>query len=119
MVRSSTSKRDVIKYRSDDLQKFFCYIYEWIDNLNFCLPASDFVDDWREYEKNAGEQFLRHGWSGEGRVELMWLPPFALGSLLADGVDEFLDAVGSAWSNGLVVWHVKQDEDGLSFILSR
>ncbi|WP_175973014.1 hypothetical protein [Burkholderia sp. BCC1047] len=117
MVRSS-SKVNVIQYRSDDIEKFFCYVYEWIDDLNFCLPASDFVDDWCAYEENAGEKFSRHGWNGEGRIELMWLPPFALGGILADGVNNFLNVVGDSWSRGLVVWHVKQARDGLSFILS-
>ncbi len=60
----AVSKANVIRYHSDDMQKLFCYIYEWVDNLNFCLPASDFVDDWRAYEKSAGEQFSRHGWNG-------------------------------------------------------
>ncbi len=37
----------------------------------------------------------------------MWIPPFAV-----DEDEEFDD-----WTNGITVWHVKQLEDGISWIL--
>ncbi|MXN79433.1 hypothetical protein GR157_32500 [Burkholderia sp. 4701] len=114
----SISKSDMIGYRPEDLSGFSCYIYEWIDNLNFCLPVRDVVGKWESYDKEARKKFSIHGWNGEGDIELMWIPPFSLGGILADGVDSFLEMVGDSWKNGLVLWHVKQIDDGLSFVLS-
>ncbi|NTZ06370.1 hypothetical protein [Burkholderia metallica] len=109
----------MIDYSSTSLKNFHCYVYEWVDNLNFCLPIQEvFLDGWVDYDVEARGKFLAHGWSGDGRVELMWIPPFVLGPILMDGVDEYLRVVGEGWKNGLILWHVKQKEDGLSFILS-
>lgn len=114
----SINKSDVIPYPPDALGNFFCYAYEWVDNLNFCRPASEFLSDPAPYEQLARERFLQEGWRGDGRIELMWLPPFVLGGMLANGADEYLTIAGKLWTYGLVLWHVKQDADGTSFILS-
>jgi hypothetical protein len=108
----------MIKYSEKEVEGFHCYIYEWIDELGFCLRPSDGVRNWESYEAAVKEKFRSHGWSGNGHVQLMWLPPFALKGVLADGVDSFLSKVGESWTSGLVLWHTKQKEDGLSFILS-
>lgn len=47
------------------------------------------------------------GWAGDGEVRLMWVPPFMLNN--QDGLNPYM---------GVTVWHVKQEEDGLSWILS-
>ena len=46
------------------------------------------------------------GWAGDGEVALLWLPAF--GCPLSPPLP---------WE-GVVLWHVKQEEDGLSFLLS-
>jgi len=51
--------------------------------------------------------FLDAGWAGDGRIELMWIPPFMLeGRQIA------------AFTLGVTIWHVKQFEDGTSWLLS-
>jgi len=46
--------------------------------------------------------FLRNGWEGDGDVRLIWIPPF-------------LD-LSSDDNYGDFIWHVKQSNDGISFI---
>lgn len=50
--------------------------------------------------------FKEMGWEGDGVIELIWLPAFVfpLGQQVP--------------SIGVVVWHVKQSYDGLSYLLS-
>lgn len=38
--------------------------------------------------------------------------------MLANRADEYLTTAGKLWTHGLALWHVKQDADGTSFVLS-
>lgn len=98
---------EIITYEPSTLYSFDTIWYEWIDNLNFTLDPADHLENSDEYIKIAKERFLEIGWEGDGDIELMWIPPF-----MFDGprTEEF--------TNGVIVWHVKQQEDGISFILS-
>ncbi len=78
----------------------------YIDNLCFTIDPKDCLDNAEEYIKTAKDIFLEEGWDRDGQIELMWIPPF-----MFDGVrtDEFI--------LGVIVWYVKQLEDGISWIL--
>ncbi len=103
-------KRKVIDYPPDRLREFHLYIFEWIDNLHFIESAEVFISSFgeqsAEYLRIVRERFLEAGWHGDGEIGLLWLPPFVFPSKLK------ISTVG------LVVWHVKQEEDGISWLLS-
>lgn len=81
--------------------------YEWIDNLNFTINPEECLENAEEYISVAKEMFLDAGWNGDGEVELMWIPPFM-----------FKDVQIKEFTIGITIWHVKQLEDGISWLLS-
>lgn len=102
----SISKEDIINYPAQDLYQFHAYMFEWIDNLNFTLDPCDVLSDANSYIDTAKHLFSEMGWDGNGQIRLMWIPPFMFGSKC------------NIPSVGITIWHVKQQEDGLSWILS-
>ncbi len=102
----SIEKNEIIKYPPEDLKTFTVDCYEWIDNLNFTLKPSECIANYKDYIEIAKQMFLDAGWYGDGEIELMWIPPFAIKS---DKIEPNI---------GLTIWHVKQIEDGISWILS-
>jgi hypothetical protein len=54
----------------------------------------------------AGARFKEMGWNGDGEITLLWLPPFTFPLEL------------KVPPEGLVVWHVKQEADGVSYLIS-
>ena len=81
--------------------------FEYIDNLNFVQDAREYLREnprCNDYIEKAKDLFTQHGWHGDGEVQLIWLPPFLFGSF--------------GLTKGVVLWHVKQVEDGISWILS-
>lgn len=102
----SIEKGAVIDYPPEILNEFYVYGFEWIDNLHFLHSPDEFVTPATEYLDVARKRFLGVGWEGDGEIALMWLPPFVFPlSLNVSPV-------------GIIVWHVKQNNDGISFILS-
>ncbi len=99
-------RSSVIDYPAEALETFHVYGYEWIDNLHFVLPAQSFVTDPTAYLGVARKRFLEAGWDGDGDIGVLWLPPFVFPMTLR------VPPVGVA------VWHVKQIEDGTSWLLS-
>jgi hypothetical protein len=97
-------KTKIITYPPSALCEFHVYGFEWIDNLHFVRPLREFIADPREYVRLARERFLEAGWDGDGRISLLWLPPFVFPQEVP--------------SEGVVVWHVKQVADGISWLLS-
>ena len=101
---------ELIDYGSEAIESFHVYGYEWIDNLHFLLTPSQVIAD--DAKRDAMENIVRArftnecDWEGTGRLSLLWLPPFLFPHKL--GVKP----------EGVIVWHVKQHEDGLSFLLS-
>lgn len=101
---------ELVTYSESAISGFHLYGYEWIDNLHFLLPPSRVIADSRRCE--AIEAAVRQrfsaegGWEGTGKLSLLWLPPFVFPLDLRIPPE------------GVVVWHVKQHEDGLSFLLS-
>lgn len=100
------NKRDIINYPPSTLNNYEVLWYEWIDNLCFTLDPNDCLDNPEEYISIAKGAFLEAGWEGDGRIELMWIPPFMFKASQSDG-----------FTQGVTVWHVKQLEDGTSWIL--
>lgn len=99
--------KDIIHYSPTDLDSFELILYEWIDNLHFTLDPMEHLDNADEYIYKVKELFSTAGWNGEGDIRLMWIPPFM-----------FTGARTEGFTNGVMVWHVKQHDDGISWILS-
>jgi len=102
----SIKKQNIIDYPPDALKEFGVTCYEWIDNLNFTLNPKECIENPDEYISIARQRFLEDGWHGDGDIELMWIPPFML-----------KQEIQLTNTNGVVVWHVKQLEDGISWLL--
>lgn len=100
-------KESIINYPPETLKTYRVVMYEWIDNLNFTLKPNEFLKNSQDYIDIAKEMFLEAGWDGDGEIELMWIPPFM-----------FKGARKEEFTIGVTVWHVKQLEDGLSWILT-
>ncbi|SHE63835.1 hypothetical protein [Pedobacter caeni] len=103
----SIKKEEVIKYEPNELRNFRLFTHEYIDNLNFTFKPAHFLSNAEEYIKVASELFKKAGWAGDGEIELIWVPPFMLFEFTSNE-DAF----------GIVIWHVKQEEDGISWLLS-
>jgi hypothetical protein len=99
-------KTEVITYSPSAMASFPVYAFEWIDNLHFVLPPDRFLQNPSAHIEAARTAFLQAGWDGDGEIGLLWLPPFAFP----------LDSRPS-WI-GVTLWHVKQIEDGISWLLS-
>ncbi len=103
----SILKEQIIDYLPEKLNKFYRSSFEWIDNLNFALNPSDCLENAEEYIKIAKTIFTEMGWYGDGDVQLIWIPPFMFSGIRTQ-----------KYTRGIVIWHVKQEEDGISWILS-
>jgi len=106
----SIPKGNVISYPPEELRSFHLSMIEWIDNLSFMRPIAEFISDSslaEQYRRIAAERFREAGWDGDGEIQLFWLPNFVIPR----------NSSPPNWE-GFVVWHVKQSEDGLSWVLS-
>jgi hypothetical protein len=105
----SIDKKDIIDYSPEQLKSFHVYVYEWIDNLNFTLDPADCLPEPKKYTDIVREMLQENGegWDGDGEIKLMWIPPFV-----------FSGNLSANFTKGVVIWHVKQVEDGISWILS-
>ncbi|SFN49570.1 hypothetical protein SAMN05428949_3032 [Chitinophaga sp. YR627] len=106
-MNNQIDKSKIITYLPETLRTFNVKAYEWIDNLNFTLSPEACLGNAEEYTNIAKEMFLDAGWDGDGIVELMWIPPFMLHGIVTRDI-----------TAGVTVWHVKQEEDGISWLLS-
>jgi hypothetical protein len=103
----SINLKEMISYPPEQLKTFRLTMYEWIDNLNFTMDPAKCLDNADEYIAVAKALFLEAGWAGDGEIELIWIPPFMF---RGTRIPEF--------TVGVIIWHVKQDNDGLSWILT-
>ena len=83
------------------------YQYTFLDDLSFIKDPNDLDDDIKnnfikDIEK-VKNKFLDAGWEGDGKIGIIWIPPF-----IDLGVED-------TW--GSYVWHVKQRNNGISFLL--
>ena len=74
--------------------------------ISLSRAARAFPQSPTPYVAVAKERFAEVGWEGKGDIGLLWLPPF---------VFRFDPKVPT---KGVVVWHVKQVEDGTSWLMS-
>lgn len=112
---TESSRDDLFTYSGDsdyfmpfdiaDIDQYLVYEYQHMDDLTF-MPLADIVferhpkrDEIIEKMKN---RFKRAGWEGDGSIQILWLPPF-----LGAGVED---------TYGVCVWHVKQSNNGSSWI---
>ncbi|SFN49536.1 hypothetical protein SAMN05428949_3031 [Chitinophaga sp. YR627] len=106
-MNTQRDKSKIITYPPETLRSFSVEAYQWIDNLNFTIDPAACLNNPEEYLSIARELFLDAGWDGDGKIELMWIPPFMLKSSLTMEL-----------TVGITIWHVKQLEDGVSWLLS-
>lgn len=98
-----------IAYSPEQMRAFHAYGYEYIDYRQFALAPEAVLgtrDKALPYIEEAKSLFYELGWQGDGEVELLWLPPFVFPLALR------ISPVG------VVIWHVKQSEDGISYLAS-
>lgn len=93
--------------------QLYVYIFEWIDFLDFCKPSQIAPND--PAYRIIHQAFLNAGWKGNGILTEIWIPPFVVGKILNEPIDYGYNLIPS-WTKGLILWHIKQEEDGLSFI---
>lgn len=85
------------------------YTYTFLDDLSFIKnPYEYFKYETKDKIEDAiallGERFKEHGWEGDGSIGIIWLPPF-----VEEGIED-------TW--GTYIWHVKQSNNGISFLAS-
>lgn len=91
------------------IDRLLVYQYTFLDDLSFILSPYDYYSDAPktavdEFIEGLRQLFLRNGWEGDGEIGLIWLPPF-----IDCGVED-------TW--GTYIWHVKQSNNGISFLAS-
>ena len=90
-----------------DFGDYHIYSYEWIDRLSCLQDAEEELKDWPLRETFLAyfkKRFSKEGWAGDGKMQVLWLPPFT---------------GHKAPTTGFYILHVKQSEDGISWIASR
>ncbi|MDA8448431.1 hypothetical protein M5C97_19625 [Acidovorax sp. NCPPB 3859] len=125
-----TETKITLPYLPEEIKQFFTYDYEWIDELSYTKRLDKVLPDYEKYEREIIEKFLNIGWSGEGEINTIWIPPFLIAKIAKYGEEAFLQRFNNentfnrlakssnSWTRGLILWHVKQKEDGISFICS-
>lgn len=101
---------------NDELKGWYIYTYCFMDDLTFIRKPANVNKDWKNSSPFLGtdnldevievvkRRFLQEGWEGDGEIGLIWIPPF---------VD-----IGSDDTYGTYIWHVKQQNNGISWLLS-
>lgn len=99
-----------------DVSGYYAYHYTFLDDLNFIRDPKEIAELWRRtspftrledpegWAKAVSNRLLKEGWEGDGRLGLLWIPPFA-----DTGIED---------THGTYVWHVKQRNNGVSWLLS-
>lgn len=75
--------------------------FQFIDNLEHIIKPNTVFNYDNDYIEIVKRAFLDAGWEGDGEIGLVWLPPF-------------VEMRGGTF--GEYVWHVKQDNNGISFL---
>ena len=81
------------------------YMYHHIDLLLYIPSADSVLGDAPNKVgiiQQLRERFLEAGWEGDGEIGMIWIPPFFYG----------LD------KKGICIWHVKQSNNGTSWLVS-
>jgi hypothetical protein len=103
-----------------DVETYFFTDYEYLDDLFFMPKAREVFRNWTHGEKliqKVEQKFRDRGWEGDGEMQLLWLPPF-----IAKSYFPRRPIPGTEWFHtdrcGFYALHVKQEEDGISFLAS-
>jgi len=93
----------------ETIKGYHVYTYTFLDDLSCIKNPYDYfglepkdkekIDDAIHLIK---ERFLEYVWKGDGTIGIIWLPPF-----VDVGVED-------TW--GTYIWHVKQSNNGISFL---
>jgi hypothetical protein len=97
-------------YRPEDAAGLHVYQYHHLDDLSFARRPNEVFQnlnpgDLKRLLEAVKERFRTAGWEGDGTLQLIWLPPF-----VDAGIED-------TWGNYL--WHVKQENNGTSWIGSK
>jgi len=96
---------EVISYTPMVLEDFIVYGFEWIDNFHFLHRPEELIGDCAWKCVSVAESRYK-GLAGLGVGSyLLWLPPFVFPLELKTP------------HVGIMIWHVKQIVDGVSFLL--
>lgn len=79
--------------------------YHFIDFLNARIDPKKIFGDSKKTQdavEAVKQIFIKNGWEGDGEIKMIWLPPF---------LDQSRDN-----NFGDFIWHVKQSNDGTSFL---
>ena len=88
--------RPNIKDNTIELYKAFY----WED---FSYYGDEFMEEKYDYTKSqVSKAFAKAGWEGDGKIQLIWIPPFI--------------ETGFESDMGSLIWHVKQSNNGTSFV---
>jgi hypothetical protein len=100
----------------NEIENWYVYSYCFLDDLSFIRNPVNVIHDWKisspflkvdnidDVIEAVKQRFLHEGWEGDGEIGLLWIPPF---------VD-----IGSEDTYGNYIWHVKQQNNGISWLLS-
>ncbi len=89
------------------IKSYHIYSYTFLDDLSCVKAPHDYFAYEEKYKiddaiRLVSERFKEYGWEGDGSIGIIWLPPF---------VD-----VGIEDTWGSCIWHVKQQNNGISFL---
>ncbi|GMV80569.1 MAG: hypothetical protein AMXMBFR7_17530 [Planctomycetota bacterium] len=88
-------------------RNYHYYAYEYLDELSFLPSALKVFNGWRcapKLLKEVSLELRKRGWQGTGAFQMLWLPPFV--------------GAGEKDNFGCYVLHVKQRNDGISWLAS-
>ncbi len=88
-------------------RNYHYYAYEYLDDLSHMPPALGEFGSWRQGSELLAEvskKLKQLGWEGTGEFQMLWLPPFV--------------GAGPKDNFGCYVLHVKQIDDGISWLVS-
>jgi len=97
----------------ENIKNYKVYQYHFLDDLSFIKSPNEltgffeFYDEEHtieDYLKEVSLLFKNNGWEGDGKIGIIWIPPF----INKDLEDTF----------GTYIWHVKQSNNGTSFLAS-
>jgi hypothetical protein len=94
----------------DDARRLSVYQYQFLDDLSFVRKPEEVFDESKQTDLDAyidkvRQHFKDAGWEGDGQIGIIWLPPF-------------VDAGGVEDTWGTYIWHVKQSNNGTSWLAS-
>src|SRR5208337_3016374 len=94
----------------DDVRRLSVYQYHFLDDLSFVRKPEEVFDESKQADLDAYIDGVRQhlkdaGWEGDGKIGIIWLPPF-------------VDAGGVEDTWGTYIWHVKQSNNGTSWLAS-